>query len=102
MFAELNGAERYLAYRCLQSAVNGDLFPLEESNYHIGMSESDLRRVLASYPHIDDTRYESHGFLALDLCLALAIAARRTGSLALVPERASEIESVRMKVLGGK
>jgi hypothetical protein len=102
MFWKLNGAEKDVAYRCLQSAVNGDLFPLEQAEYHVGMSESDLRRVLAAYPHVDDTRYESHGFLALDLCLALASAARRSGSLPLVPESATEIETVRMKVVGEK
>jgi hypothetical protein len=102
MFSELSGAEKDVAYRCLQSAVNGDLFPLEESKYHIGMSESDLRRVLASYPRIDDTRYESHSFLALDLCLSLASVARRSGPLALVPESSGEIEALRIKILGGK
>jgi len=102
MFSELSRAEKDVAYRCLQSAVNGDLFPLDESKHHIGMSESDLRRVLASYPDIDDTRYESHGFLALDLCLSLASVARRSGPLAIVPESPREIETIRMKILGGK
>ncbi len=102
MFAELSGAEKDVVYRCLQSGANGDLFPVEESEYHVGISESDLRRVLSSYPRIDDTRYESHGFLALDLCLSLASVARRSGPLALVPESPAEIERIRMKALGGK
>ena len=102
MFSELSAAEKDVAYRCLLSALNGDLFPLEESKYHIGMSESDLRRVLASYPRIDDMRYESHGFLALDLCLSLASVARTSGPLALVPESSDEIKRIRMKALGAK
>jgi hypothetical protein len=102
MFWTLSGAEKDVAYRCLQSAVNGDLFPLEDVTYQIGMSESDLRRVLASYPNIDDMRYESHGFRALDLCLSLASVARRSGPLTLVPEGPDEIETIRMKILGGK
>jgi hypothetical protein len=102
MFFELSGAEKDVAYRCLQSALNGDLFPLEESKYHIGMSEADLRRVLASYPRIEDMRYEADGFLALDLCLSLASVARSSGPLALVPESSAEINRIRMKAVGAK
>jgi hypothetical protein len=102
VLSESSGAEKDLVRRCLQSAVSGELFDLNESEYHIGMSEIDLRRVVAAYPAIDDTRYESHGFLALDLCLSLASQARRSGSLSLIPESASVIEMIRAKIIGRK
>ena len=102
MFDQLSEPEKDVAYRCLQSAVHGDLFPLEESEYHVGLTEAALKQVVASYPRMNDTRYESAGSLALDLCLSLARVARRSGPLALVSESADEIERIRMKILGGK
>ena len=102
MFSELSSSEKDLTLRCLQSAAIGDLFLLSEAEYQIGMTVQDLERVVKAYPLIDDSRYDSHASLALDLCLANASRARRAAPLPLIPEPASEIDVIRMKIIGGK
>lgn len=102
MFSELRNDEKELALRCLASAARGDLFPIEDIEHHVGMSADDLAGLIGAYPDVDDSRYESIGFRALDLCLAHAARVRAGRDVPGVPETPREIEAVRMKVIGGK
>lgn len=102
MFSDLTLAERDLILRCVRAAASGELFPVAEAEYHVGVKEAELKSLLASPSRIGGGGYESPGVFAVDLCLSQTREVRRSRRLADIPETPDTIEDVRIKFIGGK
>ena len=75
--SDLTVTERDLILRCVRAAASGELFPLAEAEYRVGVKQAELKSLLASPAGIGGSGCESPGFFAVDLCLAHARDVRR-------------------------
>ena len=53
--ADLDERERDVVRRCLQAAVDGPFFPEWEFGTIFGLERDEVRRVLMSWPSLDET-----------------------------------------------
>jgi hypothetical protein len=107
---ELTAGERRVVLACLEAAAAGELFPMAETRQHIGVERDELLRLVQQFPAIDDSRYESTAFLAIDRSMLEAMKTARKGRLPSWPWKRrrlaglsrDRIDEVRLKWMGGK